>query len=572
MKHKSVYESPITVINILKKYVFGKRLFFLSATLLTTSLLTFVRPLIIKGITDDGMLKANMQVIVIYSFLLLCSAILEEVISILQSRQFVKIQNTILLDLYQQAFDKLLKLKKEYFTKHNNTEIINRISTDINSVGIIADRSILFMITYVLSFVGGVVGLFVLNYKMAIIVLLVIPLKAFATIKMSQQNEKISSERIQLHRSFSSWFGDIINGVKEIKLWNLRAATKESLSSRQKELLDVNKKSVLCSCYNQTYTRVLDSLVQCTLYVCGGFLFLHDELSLGSVTAFISYSSYVLGPITSIMSIRYMFSSITPSLKRLNDFFLLDEATQPRLKQGTATPEIVHSFELVNISFSHTADVLLKGVSLKGETGDRIAIIGPNGSGKSTLIDLILRFETPHNGKILINGKDAFSFPEDKYWNLFAVVEQEPYFFKDTIRNNLDPRRLHTDSEIIHTLEQCGALPFFQNRCHGDLNEQIHFDANDLSGGERKKMAVARAILKDAPIIIMDEAASDYDAFSEMQLSKMITQYFHQKIILYITHNYNYLDIFSKVYQISNHTLCELSHEQIYSLKKSPYS
>ena len=247
MKHKSVYESPITVINILKKYVFGKRLFFLSATLLTTSLLTFVRPLIIKGITDDGMLKANMQVIVIYSFLLLCSAILEEVISILQSRQFVKIQNTILLDLYQQAFDKLLKLKKEYFTKHNNTEIINRISTDINSVGIIADRSILFMITYVLSFVGGVVGLFVLNYKMAIIVLLVIPLKAFATIKMSQQNEKISSERIQLHRSFSSWFGDIINGVKEIKLWNLRAATKESLSSRQKELLDVNKKSVLCS-------------------------------------------------------------------------------------------------------------------------------------------------------------------------------------------------------------------------------------------------------------------------------------------------------------------------------------
>lgn len=118
------------------------------------------------------------------------------------------------------------------------------------------------------------------------------------------------------------------------------------------------------------------------------------------------------------MSIRYMFSSIIPSLKRLNDFFLLDEATQPLLKQGTVTQEIVHSFELVDISFSHTADVLLKGASLKGKTGDRIAIIGPNGSGKSTLIDLILRFEIPHNGKILINGKDAFSFPEDKYWNL----------------------------------------------------------------------------------------------------------------------------------------------------------
>ena len=254
-----------------------------------------------------------------------------------------------------------------------------------------------------------------------------------------------------------------------------------------RDRLEVYKGSVLCSCYNQTCTRILDSLVQCTLYIYGGFWFLHGELSLGGVTAFISYSSYVLGPITSIMSIRYMFSSIAPSLKRLNEFFSMEEGLQSALTQSKVAPEIVNSFELTNIRFAHTDDGLLENVCLKGGLGEKIAIIGPNGSGKSTLIDLVLRFEHPHAGKILINGIDVSGFPEDVYWSLFAAVEQEPYFFKDSIRNNLDPGRSRTDAEIIQTLRQCDALSFFENRCHGNLNEQIHFDANDLSGGERKK-------------------------------------------------------------------------------------
>ena len=557
----------ISVWGLLKQHVLGKRLVLLSLTLLITSFLTFIRPLIIKGITDEGMLKANMQVIIVCALLLLISAIIDQGIIIIQSQQFVKMQNSMMLVLYHSAFDKLLRLKKDYFTKHNNAEIMNRVATDIQSVGLLADRSILFVVSYALSFIGGLIGLFVLNPKMAAAVILVIPLKVLATVKMSKQNEKISAERIQCNRTFSSWFGDIINGIKEVKLWNLREKVQEKLSDQQFQILQANRKSVLCSCYNQTWTRILDSMVQSTLYIYGGFLFLQGELSLGGVTAFISYSSYVLGPITSIMSIRYLLSSITPSLKRLNEFFQLEEHHQATLPCAQSRQLVVTSFELHQVRFSYTQDPLLQNVNLKAYPGEKIAIIGPNGSRKSTLLDLLLRFERPQFGKILINDMDIWELPENTYWSLFAVVEQEPYFFQDSIRNNLDPSGCHTDQEILHVLEQCGAIELFQERFHGDLNHIIHFDAGDLSGGERKKLAVVRAVLKNTPIIIMDEAAADYDTMAEAHLSQMISQNFSDKLIFYITHNYSYLDIFNRVYEILNQTLKPLTRGQVVQLK-----
>ena len=408
---------------------------------------------------------------------------------------------------------------------------MNRVATDIQSVGMLADRSILFVVSYALSFIGGLIGLFVLNPKMAVAVILVIPLKVLTTIKMSKQNEKISEERIQCNRTFSSWFGDIINGIKEVQMWNLRENVQRKLSDQQFKILQVNRKSVLCNCYNQAWTRILDSMVQSALYIYGGFLFLQGELSLGGVTAFISYSGYVLGPITSIMSIRYLLSSITPSLKRLNEFFQLEENYQMVLSNLEPSQFALPSIELQQVTFTHTQDALLENINLTMHHGEKIAIIGPNGSGKSTLIDLILRFEHPQSGKILINGLDVRNIPEDIYWSLFAVVEQEPYFFQDSVRNNLDPTGCHTDGELLQALEQCGAIAFFQERFHGDLNQTIHFDAGDLSGGERKKMAITRAVLKNAPILIMDEVAADYDVHAEQQLSDMISSCFPLSLI-----------------------------------------
>lgn len=563
--------SPVSVGGLLREYVLGSRLLLLLCSLVLTSLLTFARPLIIKGITDEGMLQADMRMVLLCAMLLLLSAVCDQAVNIVQSRQFVDIQNSMLLALYRAAFDKLLRVKQDYFTHHNSAEIMNRLSMDIRSVSMIADRSILFVASYLLSFVGGLVGLFVLNPRMAVIVIVVIPLKALATVSMAKQNERITTQHIGLLRAFSSWFGDLISGVKVVKLWDLQQDVRHKLSDKQSEILQMNKKSALYSCYNQTLTRLLDSLVQCALYIYGGFLFMQGELSLGGVMAFISYSGYVLGPITAIMSIRYMFSSIRPSLKRLNAFFGLAEDVRPKLAPPEPKGCAVSSFALRGVQFSHTQDALLENINFTASPGEKIAIIGPNGSGKSTLIDLILRFARPQRGEILVNGRDAAALSDEQYWSLFAVVDQEPYFFQDTIRHNLDPAGRHTDAQIVQALTRCGAADFFQERFHGDLNHVIQFDAGDLSGGERKKLAIARAILKDAPIVILDEAAADYDFQAELHLSRMVSTGFPDQILIYITHNYAYLDIFDRVYQLTQGRLRELTQPEILDFKTKAF-
>ena len=558
----------MTIWSLIRQHILSKKLIVIVFCLLFTSGITFIRPLVIKGITDEGMLKANMTMIVIFALFLFVCVLIEQIVNVIQSRQFAVIQNSMMLSLYQAVFDKVLKLKKGYFTNHNSADVINRTMMDVRAVSMIADRSILFVVSYILAIIGGVLGLLILNWRLAVVVIAVAPFKAILSIRMANLNEKATEENIRLNRKFFSWFGDMISGLKEIKLWSLQAEKEELLCDQQKEILKTSKKSVLYDSYNRALTSLLDGLVQCVLYIYGGCLLICGELTLGGVTAFISYSSYVLSPITSLMTVRFMFSSIKPSLKRLNEFFALDENVTVCNQTLEHTPSVVYELEVRDLVFSHSKETLLTGVSFTAHKGERIAIIGQNGSGKSTLIDLLLRFEKPESGEILINGINVLDFSDEQYWNLFAAVEQEPYFFNDTVRNNIDPKSQHNEEEVLNAFTLSGIMSFFQDRFQDDLNRMVHFDAGNLSGGERKKLAIARAILKDAPILIMDEAAADYDYESELYLSKIVSTKFQDKIVIYITHNYTYLDKFDKVYQIKDGKLLQLSDSEVISLVK----
>jgi ATP-binding cassette subfamily B protein len=557
------------VMKLLKTYVIGRQLIPVVLCLCITSILTFLRPLIIKGITDQGFLRSDLHMICIFAVFLLFSTCADQFAEIMQCRKFADIQNHMIHDLYMKSFDKILHLKQSYFTGHNSAEMINRITTDILTVSLIADRTVLFAVSYILSIIAGMFGLFLLNWKLALLVIAIVPFKVLLSIKMSRLNENAVSEKINLMRSFSSWFGDTINGIKEIKLWNLQREKAKSLSDQQDDILKAEKRSTLYSAYNQMSTLLLSAMVQCALYICGGILYLRGELTLGGVTAFIAYCGYVITPIASLLSIRYMFSGIRPSLNRLNEFFRLPEEPA-RIGAAPDLPNSgpISALTLRHIQFSHTAEDLLTDVNLTVHAGEKVAIIGNNGSGKSTLMDLILQFEKPVSGEIRMNGRNVLSYSKESYYDLFAVVDQEPHFFQDSVRKNLDPGERCSDSEIRDVFMKCGMQHFLEDRLHGDFNQTVRFDAGDFSGGERKKLAVARAILKNTPIIIMDEAAADYDYEAEQRLSHLLADAFPDKMILYITHNYSYLDLFDRVYRLSDGRLYSLTEAEIESLTR----
>ena len=148
----------ITIWGLLRQHILGKKLIAIIFCLGLTSGITFMRPLVVKGITDEGMLKANMEMIVVFAFFLLVCTLIEQIINIFQSRQFAIIQNSVMLSLYQEVFTKVLRLKKSYFANHNSADIITRTTMDVRVVSMIADRSILFVVSYILAIIGGILG------------------------------------------------------------------------------------------------------------------------------------------------------------------------------------------------------------------------------------------------------------------------------------------------------------------------------------------------------------------------------------------------------------------------------
>ena len=275
----------------------------------------------------------------------------------------------------------------------------------------------------------------VINWKLALLVLLVVPIKYLLIKMFAEKEEKLSEQEIEASANFSSWLGDSINGIREIKLWNLYREKQQNLISKQKEILEINKKGKLIQAYNMSTDSALKGLITAALYGIGGYFICKSKLTIGSLTAFITYSNYVINPISIVMNLKLIFAQIKPSIKRIEEFIKTDVEKKENIEGKIC--QLKHSINMENISFSYTERSIKQNVNLEIHKGEKIAIIGDNGSGKSTLLSMLLRFIEPEQGNIYIDGVDIKEYDIDQYRSMFSVVSQNIYLFADTLWNNI---------------------------------------------------------------------------------------------------------------------------------------
>lgn len=265
------------------------------------------------------------------------------------------------------------------------------------------------------------------------------------------------------------------------------------------------------------------------------------QLTVGSVFAFITYSSYVTGPITAILNIGYLLSGIIPSTKRFYEFMDLKEESD----HGSLAEAAYGDLELENITFSYeTEKPLLKDVNMKFPKGSKTALIGRNGSGKSTIINLLTRLYDPADGKILLNGTDIFKISLQEYRSMVSIVSQQIYLFNDTIKNNICLYKTVSDEEVEIACRDSGLDDFLKEV---SLDYMVGQNGSMLSGGQKQKIALARALIHDRPIILFDEVTSNTDVYSEHQINGLLHTRLKDKTVVIITHRQ---EILSKVDQV----------------------
>lgn len=318
--------------------------------------------------------------------------------------------------------------------------------------------------------------------------------------------------------------------------------------------MKLQKNNTMIDAWNTLGESLLEWSVIIMLYIVGGILICQGKLSIGSVFAFVSYSWYVTGPISTLLNLKMYFARIMPSARRL--FKFLDMETESDDGKGTVKgkpPRV----DFKDVTFAYQENLpILRAASFHVEPGEKVAIIGQNGSGKSTIINLLLRFYAPNSGEITADGVPISQFALDDYRSLFSVVSQEPYLFLSDIAENVNLTGQASPERLNAALETSGVADYTERMPEG-LKTQIGRNGARLSGGEKQKLAVARALLKDAPIVILDEATSGFDVESDAYLHDVIVNQMEEKSVVLITHRYENLEGIDHVYHLKEGRITE---------------
>lgn len=513
-----------------------------------TSFMTFLQPLVIRRITDQGMIAKDMICILIFSGMLIGISVISQVMEIIQTKLFSNIHNELTFLLYQKAYWKMDRLKIDYFDEKGSTEIANTISSDISNLASVADQITTFSISSILQIVGGIVGLSILDWKLALLITLLVPIKYLVVYYFSKKKNRAFEQLIENNRKFSGWFGDCIDGIREMKLWDLFRIKKWDFEMLQRRMMGSYKENMMIDEYRTFSVSILDALMNAVLYMFSGLLIIRGELSIGGAFAFITYSGYVVSPISFLINIKYYFAQIIPSAKRFFEF--LD---QPEERNGAdrISGNKGPVLELIGVRFGYRDDTtILNDVNLTVQQGEKIAIIGENGSGKSTLFDLILGFHRPKQGIIKLWGVSIENLKLREIRNRIAVVSQKPYLFQGTIEENVNIERIASHRDVLDACIKSGSIVFI-DRLENGFKQCIGRNGAKLSGGEIQKLAVARAILKKADILLMDEATSGFDNESDRELFNMMCSELDEKTIIFITHRLEELNGVETVYKLT---------------------
>lgn len=532
-------EAVRRLLLLLGKY--KKTIVVIVGCLLVSTGLNLCVPLISRRIMDDGFIGGNKKLLIELVLVSMVIYTINSLIDLIKEKKRVDISAKIQYFLSEQSFSHLMKLRVNYFNNTNYAETLNNINMDINQMTSVADSSVFFVITQAFSMTGGIIGLFIIDFRMTILVLLFIPIKCVVMKYFAKKQKQIMDEFIKKNQKYAKWFGDTVGGVREVKLFNILDRKHEEFDQNQKDIIEKQKQMNMLGQWNTITDSLMVQFLSTLLYILGANLVFDLQLSVGSVFAFITYSSYVTGPISAILNIGYLLSGIIPSTKGIMRLWTWRKKTD----NGETAALCPDDLKLQQVSFAYEKEkYVLKDVDILFAKGSKTAIIGRNGSGKTTIINLLTRMYEPTSGKIMLGTEDISELPLPEYRNMVSVVSQQIYLFNDTIRNNICLYKRVDDVIVEEACKDSGLEDFIKEV---SLDYVVGQNGAMLSGGQKQKIALARALIHDKPIVIFDEATSNTDAYSEQQINGLLDTKLKEKTVIVITHK---KEILNKVDQI----------------------
>jgi ABC-type bacteriocin/lantibiotic exporter with double-glycine peptidase domain len=500
--------------------------------LLISTLVSFFYPLFPKWAIDDVVIKKNYDKLVFIAVFFLFLIIIQRLFLYLNEVTFFKFQKESILNIQQKLIKKVFSYPMDFFNKNHSGYLMGRIRGDVTGLSYIFSASLISIFMDFIKFFGAIFILFTLNVKLTLISICTIPLLLFK-VKSSKSsikniNEKLIEENAKLEKELS----DTFQGIEVLKSFSKE---EEGIKRTSEALFQYQQTEVKRNKILSQYRNIIDLIIrlgEVLLLYFGIKEIILGKLTIGSYVAFTGYILYIFSPMTNLSNISILLDYAKRSYNRIKE--LMDILPED---SGTIEIDKIAKIAITNLNFSYTGkESVIKNLNFEIVKGDKVIFEGESGSGKSTFIKLLLGLYRPQEGAIFYNGVNLKKIDLKKLREKVGYISQNIFLFNKTIKENIIFENKDISSDQLKKLFKECRLEKMLSRFKKGLEEEISEKGDNVSGGERQRIAFVRALIKDPDVIIIDEGTSNLDIETEEEILKLLEKSFKDRIILRITH------------------------------------
>ena len=557
------------VILRLGKYLLQHKWMVLAAVSLTVTgnLLALLGPML-SGYAIDaigvGPGQTNFDLVLFYCGLMLVFYVLSSGLSYLLSVLLVKISQKIVYQMRKDLVDKLLELPVRFFDSHQTGDIISRLSYDIDTVNSSLSNDLLQIAASAITVIGSFIMMLRISPPLILVFVVTVPISVLFIIYRTKKVRPLFRKRSAKLGELNGFVEEIISGQKTTKAYHQEQTMVGRFDQRNNEAVEAY---YMADYYGSTVgpsVSFINNLSLTLISIFGSLLYLVGSVSLGNLSSFVLYSRKFSGPVNEMANIISELQSAAAAAERV--FRMIDEPAEAAdLPQAKPLEEVKGDVQMKDIQFGYEPDkVIIHDLNLHAKPGSLVAIVGPTGAGKTTIINLLMRFYDPQKGQILMEGHDSHDITRKSLRAAYTMVLQDTWLFYGSIYDNIAFSRPDaTPEEVIEAAKAAKIHNYIMSLPDG-YDTIVNGDGLNISQGQKQMLTIARAMLSDAKMLILDEATSNVDTRTEMQIQSAMRNLMKDKTCFVIAHRLSTVQNADTILVVQHGDIIEQgNHEQL---------
>lgn len=513
-----------------------KLLILASLAMAVSAATTGAVPLLIQRATDDIFVNQKASMVMILAVAVVIVTALKTLAAYISNVTVGYLGQRFVSDMRIQMFDRLTKADLSWIEGVHSGRFISGFLNDANLIRMTASRTLVALVENLLKVIALAIVMFWIDWKMAILIMIAMPLGVYLLSKQRKKMHTSTKKSLVETGELSTLISQTLRGLRIVRAYGQEQKELTRASAVINRAMEYTMRGMRAQAISSPAVEFLTGIGFALVIYYAGTQGIKGNVSLGQFSAFMAAAMLIYQPLKSLATLQTAVQEGVAAASRV--YGIIDHQAQLTEQDNAKALELTKgeiSFE--NVSFAYEQDApLFEDLSIKVPAGKTVALVGPSGSGKSTILNLVLRFYDPSTGRVLIDGQDISSVTFKSLRDSIALVTQEPLLFDDTIANNIAYGTHEATSEQIQAAAKAAAAETFIKEFPAQYETPMGEAGNNLSGGEKQRIAIARAILKDAPILLLDEPTSALDSKSESHFQKALSGLMKGRTVLMIAH------------------------------------